>query len=155
MEVSDLIDFFSADRFVPELAATTKDAILNELAEKFVESHLIRNKSIVLEMLHRRESIGSTDIGHGIAIPHGRTTAAPELTIAFGKSSKGVQWGTSNNEPVHLIFLVVAPPYEESNLYLPVLGRLVEFLNNPANRDNLLKVKTFDEFRNILVEYKK
>ncbi len=150
MEISDLLTFLSEDRFIPELRATTKDDALEELSETFVETHLIRSKELILELLHRRESVGSTGIGHGIAIPHGRTTAAPELIIAMGRSSKGIPWDAIDHKPVHLIFLVLAPPHEENNMYLPMLGKLVEFLKSKKNREKLLKVESYSELEAIL-----
>ncbi|RME00007.1 MAG: PTS sugar transporter subunit IIA [Calditrichaeota bacterium] len=152
MEISDLLSFLSEDRFIPELHAKSKAEALEELTDKFIETNLIRNKQLILEMLHRREIVGSTGIGHGIAIPHGRTTAAPDLIIAFGRSTEGIPWDAIDKKPVHLIFLVLAPPYEENNQYLPMLGKLVEFLHSRDNRKKLLKVETFQDLENILTK---
>lgn len=151
MEISEIVKYFSQVRFISELSAATKDEALDELAETFVESHLIRNKSLLLEMLQRRESVGSTGIGHGIAVPHGRTTAAPDLTVAFGKHREGLEWGSIDKKPVHLVFLIVAPPYEEKNMYLPLLGTIVEFVSKAKNRNKLLEATSFDEFRTLVI----
>ncbi len=150
MNIADLLGFLSEERFIPELKAKTKDEALEELTDLLVEANLIRNKHLILEMLHRRESVGSTGIGHGIAIPHGRTTAAPELIIAFGRSSNGIAWEAIDGKPVHLIFLVIAPPHEEDNQYLPMLGKLVEFLHDENNRKKLLEIKTYQEFEELI-----
>ncbi|MDQ7064061.1 MAG: PTS sugar transporter subunit IIA [candidate division KSB1 bacterium] len=150
MNISDLLSFLSEDRFIPELKAKTKSEALEELTDILVDANLIRNKHLILEMLHRRESVGSTGIGHGIAIPHGRTTAAPELIIVFGRSSSGIAWEAIDGKPVHLIFLVIAPPHEEDNQYLPMLGKLVEFLHDENNRNKLLEIKTFQEFEELI-----
>lgn len=150
MNISDLLSFLSEERFIPELKAKTKSEALEELTDILVEANLIRNKDLILEMLHRRESVGSTGIGHGIAIPHGRTTAAPELIIVFGRSSSGIAWEAIDGKPVHLIFLVIAPPHEEDNQYLPMLGKLVEFLHDENNRKKLLEIKTFQEFEELI-----
>lgn len=152
MEFAEILPYFSKDRFVPELKAKTKQEALEELAEKFVETDLIRNKEILLEMLQRRESVGSTGIGHGIAIPHGRTTATAELTVAFGKCSKGIEWDSIDKNPVNLVFLIVAPPYEEKNKYLPMLGTLVEFLSQDKNRKKLLSTENFEDFEQLLTK---
>jgi PTS system nitrogen regulatory IIA component len=103
-----------------------------------------------MEMLHRREQLGSTGIGHGIAIPHGRTTAAPDLMIAFGHSKSGIDWQAMDGRPVHLIFMVLAPPQEQNNRYLPVLGRLVEILSDPRQLDKFHSVTAFSDFTNLL-----
>ena len=146
MEVKDLLDYFSQDLFVSKLKATTKDASLDELADLFVKSKIIRKKSIVLEMLRKRETLGSTGIGKGVAIPHGRTTAAMDVKIAFGKSEEGMNFDSIDKKPVNLVFMVLAPPHDENNRYLPILGKLVEVLSDLKNRNKLKKVKTFDEF---------
>jgi PTS system nitrogen regulatory IIA component len=152
MEFAEILPYFSKERFIPELKATTKQEALEELAEKFIATDLIRNKDILIEMLQRRESVGSTGIGHGIAIPHGRTTATAELTVAFGKSTKGIAWDSIDKKPVKLIFLIVAPPYEEKNKYLPMLGTLVEFLSQDKNRKKLLKTGDFENFEQLLTQ---
>jgi fructose-specific phosphotransferase system IIA component len=144
MEISELVQYFKEEFFLPNLNSETKDEALLEIVTQFEEQGLIRKKEILLEMLKRREGLGSTGIGKGIAIPHGRSTVAKDVIIAFGKSSKGIDFNSVDGKPVHLIFMVVAPPIEEGNKYLPVLGKLVEFLNNEKTRDNLMKIKSFD-----------
>ena len=151
MDKIELASYFDESLFVPTLQARTKDSVLEELVNCFATSGIVRSSAIVLEMIHRREQLGSTGIGHGIAIPHGRTTAAPRLMIAFGYSKKGIAWGSMDGEPVHLVFMVVAPPQEQDNKYLPVLGRLVEVLSNSKEREKFRQVKTFTEFTNLLV----
>lgn len=146
METKDLLDYFSEDLFISQMKASTKDASLDELASLFVKSKIIRKKSIVLEMLQKRETLGSTGIGKGVAIPHGRTTAAMDVKIAFGKSEQGMDFDSIDNKPVNLVFMVLAPPHDENNRYLPILGKLVEVLSGVKNRNKLKKVETFDEF---------
>ena len=150
MEKIELVPYFNESLFIPTLRAKTKEGVLEELLDCFVQARFIRNPAIALEMLHRREELGSTAIGHGIAIPHGRTTAVPELMIAFAHSNGGIEWGAMDGRPVHLIFMVLAPPQEQNNRYLPVLGRLVEVLSDPRQRDKFHTVTTFSDFTNLL-----
>jgi len=146
METKDLCSFFDERLFIADLKATTKEAAFDELADLFVASKFIRTKDIILEMLTKRETLGSTGIGKGVAIPHGRTTAALDVLIAFGKSEAGIEFNAIDKKPVHLIFVVLAPPQEENNNYLPILGKLVEMLSAAKNRKKLLAVESFDEF---------
>jgi mannitol/fructose-specific phosphotransferase system IIA component (Ntr-type) len=150
MEKIELVSYFNESLFIPALRAKTKDGVLEELVDCFVQAKIIRNPAITLEMLHRREQLGSTSIGHGIAIPHGRSTAAPDLMIAFGHSKAGIDWQAMDGRPVHLIFMVLAPPQEQNNRYLPVLGRLVEILSDPHQLDKFHTVTTFSDFINLL-----
>jgi mannitol/fructose-specific phosphotransferase system IIA component (Ntr-type) len=124
---------------------------LDELVLRFVETKIVRNRNIVSEMLRRREALGSTGIGHGIAIPHGRSTAIPDVIIAFGRSDKGIDWEAIDGKPVHLIFLVLAPPQEQNNRYLPILGGLVEMLNDGKQREKLRKIKSFSDLTSLLL----
>ncbi len=150
MQISEVLSFFSEDRFVTELKSRKKESIMDELAETFVESGVVRQKSMLMEMIHRRESVGSTGIGRGIAIPHGRSTATSDIIVAFGKTKRNIDWSAIDGEPVHLVFMIVAPPTEEKSRYLPMLGRLVEFLNVDENRQKLLEVDSFESFKNVL-----
>jgi len=150
MEKVELVSYFNESLFIPALRARTKEGVLEELVERFVEAKFLRNQTIALEMVHRREQLGSTGIGHGIAIPHGRTTAASEVMIAFGCSKSGVDWQAMDGKPVHLVFMVLAPPQELNNRYLPILGRLVEVLSEAHHRDKFHSVSTYSDFINLL-----
>jgi len=146
MEGKDLLEFFDKALFISNLKAKTKEKSFNELAKLFVKTKFIRKKDIVLEMLLEREKLGSTGIGKGVAIPHGRTTAAIDVKIAFGKSEEGIDFNSVDKKPVHLVFMVIAPTEDEDNVYLSVLGKLVEIVNDRKNRNKLLKSQTYEEF---------
>ncbi len=150
METSELAQYFNEDLFLANLGTKTKIDSFNKIAELFANSNIVRDKNIVVEMLEKRETLGSTGIGKGVAIPHGRTTAALDVTIAFCKSDTGVDFNSIDKKPVNLIFTVLAPPQDENNRYLPILGKLVEFLHEAKNRKKLLNVETFDEFIEII-----
>ncbi|MBN1348864.1 PTS sugar transporter subunit IIA [candidate division KSB1 bacterium] len=152
MEKQELIQFFNPHLFVPALAADTKEQALVELTAQFYENKYVKNQDILLAMLNQRESLGSTAIGKGIAIPHGRSTAVKDVVIAFGKTGKGIEFGAEDGKPVHLIFVVVAPPVEQTNKYLPILGKLVETLNNTKNRKKLMGIATFEDLKNFFSE---
>ena len=146
MHRTELAKFFKENLFIANLKARRKDAAIAELLDLFVAEKYIRNHDIVLEMLHQRETLGSTGIGKGVAIPHGRTTAASEVLIAFGKTETGIEFDAIDDKPVHLFFMVIAPPNDEGNVYLPILGSLVTILNEKSNRDRLLKVENYADF---------
>ncbi|MBN1464687.1 PTS sugar transporter subunit IIA [candidate division KSB1 bacterium] len=131
--------------FIPSMKATTKDQALEELLDLFVAERYVRNKQLVLEMLRQREMLGSTSLGKGVAVPHGRTTATADVIIAFGRSEKGVHFDASDEKPVTLFFMVIAPHNDEGNIYLPILGSLVTILKDTKKRNALNKVTTFAE----------
>lgn len=150
MERGELVQYFDERLFIPKMAAKSKEKCLEELIDRFVEIKLIKKREIVLKMLQERESLGSTGIGKGVAIPHGRSTAASDVMVAFGKSVEGIDFDSMDGKPVHLIFMVLAPPQEENNRYLPLLGKLVEILREDKNRKGLMEVESFQEFVNLL-----
>ena len=146
METQNLSKYFDENLFIPNLKATTKDELLKEIVDRFVDVKYLKNSQIVLEMLYQREMLGSTGIGKGVAIPHGRTTSSSDIMIAFGKSEQGIDYDAIDGKPVHLVFMIIAPPQDENNMYLPILGKMVEILNKSKNRKKLISIETFEEF---------
>jgi len=150
MTNEELVNYFDEQLFIPNLNAKTKNELFEEIIDQFVKIKYFKNKNIILEMLHQRERLGSTGIGKKVAIPHGRSTSASDILIAFGKSVEGIDYDAIDGKPVQLIFMIIAPPQDENNMYLPILGKMVEILNKTKNRNNLLKAETFDEFIEII-----
>ena len=148
----ELVNYFDEQLFMPDLKAKTKSELFEEIIDQFVKVKYFKNASIILEMLQQRERLGSTGIGKGIAIPHGRSTSASGILIAFGKSEEGIDYDSIDGKPVHLVFMIIAPPQDENNMYLPILGKMVEILNKTKNRNHLLKAESFEDFINIILE---
>jgi nitrogen PTS system EIIA component len=145
-----LRDFFSPGAISFDLQATDKDSVLDELVRLLgVDS---RAGDSLLRVLQRRESLGSTGMGRGIAIPHGRSLVANRLRLAYGQSRKGVEFHAMDGKPVHHLFLIVAPPLEISNQYLPVLGRIAQFAKEPDVPDRLAALTQADDFFRLLEE---
>ena len=145
-----LKDFFSPNAVDLALRARTKDAVLAELV------HLLAMESrageTLLRVLQRRETLGSTGVGRGIAMPHSRSLVVNRLRLAFGRSPAGIDYNAVDNRPVHNFFLIIAPPLEISNQYLPVLGKIAQFGNRPDVPERLAGLRTADEFFSLLEE---
>ena len=152
MDNEDLITYFDEQLFLADLKAATKEELLEEIVDQFVNVKYLKNSDIVLEMLRQREVLGSTGIGKGVAIPHGRTTSASDIMIAFGKSKTGIDYNSIDKKPVHLVFMIIAPPQDENNRYLPILGKMVEILNKSKNRNKLMATETFEEFIDVITK---
>ena len=150
MENKELTSLFEENLFIPDLKSKSKEEAISELVDLLVSQEKIKDKEILIEMLRQRESLGSTGIGKGIAIPHGRTLTVSNLIIVFGKSESGIQFDAIDGDPIHLIFMIIAPYQDRQNLYLVVLGKLAELLRKKKIRDRLLKVNTFEEFKDII-----
>lgn len=147
-----LLDFFEETLFIPELKATSRDAALQEMVSCLTSADRIKDGDILLDMLRQREVLGSTGIGRGVAVPHGRSLAIGRLTVIFARSAAGIEYDAMDGKPVHLVFLTVAPPQERSNLYLPVLGKIVEMVKSARVRKQLLAAADFAEISTIISE---
>ena len=145
-----LRDFFTPGAISFDLQATDKDSVLDELVRLLGVDP--RAGDTLLRVLQRRESLGSTGMGRGIAIPHCRSLVANRLRLAYGQSRKGVEFQAIDGKPVHHLFLIVAPPLEISNQYLPVLGRIAQFAKEPDVPDRLAALTQADDFLRLLEE---
>jgi PTS system nitrogen regulatory IIA component len=148
MKQSDLLSYFHEDLFIPELKASSKDGVLKEMASWLELKKKVYRTPIVYDLLKNREKLGSTGIGGGIAIPHCRSMAVEKMTVLFAVKNKGVDFESADKKLVKLFFMVVAPPQDVQ--YLVFLGKLVEVLTNKKFKNMFLKVKSFEEFKNVI-----
>jgi mannitol/fructose-specific phosphotransferase system IIA component (Ntr-type) len=146
----ELREFFSPDAVKLELEGTTKDDILREMIALLALDE--KSDGMLFKMLKRRENLGSTGIGRNIAIPHCRSLVVSKLRVAFGRKSEGVDFKAIDEKPVKFFFLIVAPPLEVSNQYLPVLGKIAQFSKEPEVPDRLLALGSPEEFMGLLEE---
>jgi mannitol/fructose-specific phosphotransferase system IIA component (Ntr-type) len=143
-----LREFFSPDAISLDLQATEKDGILKELIGLLKLDE--KSDAMLYKMLKRRENLGSTGIGRGIAIPHCRSLVVQRLRVAYGRKRDGVDFKAIDDKPVHHFFLIVAPPLEVSNQYLPVLGKIAQFAKETDVPDRLTRLQTPEEFLALL-----
>lgn len=146
----ELREFFSEDAIKLDLAGGTKDEVLTELIALLGLDE--KNEQMLFKMLKRRENLGSTGIGRGIAIPHCRALVVQKLRVAFGRKREGLDFKAIDDKPVHFLFLIVAPPLEVSNQYLPVLGKIAQFSKESDVPERLMKLETPAEFMALLEE---
>src|SRR5712691_396423 len=146
----ELREFFSEDAIKLDVAGTTKDDVLKELIALLKLDD--KSEGMLFKMLKRRENLGSTGIGRGIAIPHCRSLVVSRLRVAFGRKPDGIDFKAIDNKPVHNFFVIVAPPLEVSNQYLPVLGKIAQFAKEPDVPERLVKLQSPEEFLRLLEE---
>jgi nitrogen PTS system EIIA component len=146
----ELREFFSEDVVKLDLDSTSKEDVLKEMIALLDLDE--KSESILYKMLKRRENLGSTGIGKGIAIPHCRSLVVNRLRVAFGRKPTGVDFRAIDEQPVHNVFLIVAPPLEVSNQYLPVLGKIAQFAKESDVPARLEEIATPGEFLSLLEE---
>ena len=144
----ELREFFSEEAIKLNIEGTTKDDVLKELIGLLGLDD--KNEAMLFKMLKRRENLGSTGIGRGIAIPHCRSLVVSKLRVAFGRKRAGLDFKAIDDKPVNFFFLIVAPPLEVSNQYLPVLGKIAQFSKDLDVPERLLSISEPSEFMDLL-----
>ncbi|MEQ8331226.1 MAG: PTS sugar transporter subunit IIA [Longimicrobiales bacterium] len=143
-----LRELFTAEVVKLDLESDSKDDLLKELVALLDLDE--KSEAILFKTLKRRENLGSTGIGKGIAIPHCRSLVVNRLRLAYGRKSSGVDFNAIDGEAVHNFFLIVAPPLEVSNQYLPVLGKIAQFAKDPEVPERLLDLDSPAQFLELL-----
>ena len=145
-----LREFFAEDAINLQLQSTAKDDVLKELVGLLKLDD--KSEQTLVKMLKRRETLGSTGIGQNIAIPHCRALAVNRLRVAFGRKLDGIDFNAIDGKPVHYFFLIVAPPLEVSNQYLPVLGKIAQFAKEADVPRKLLELRDPADFLKLIEE---
>jgi PTS system nitrogen regulatory IIA component len=143
-----LRELFTPETVQLDLVSESKDDVLKELVQLLKLDE--KSEAILFKTLKRRENLGSTGIGRGIAIPHCRSLVATQLRLAYGRKLQGMEFQAIDDAPVHHFFLIVAPPLEVSNQYLPVLGKVAQFAKDPDIPQVLSELTTPAEFLDLL-----
>lgn len=133
------------------LKGKTKKAVMEELVAKLVDAEKLVDKKKVMQVLMDREELGSTGVGHGIAIPHGKCDSVKDLVAAFGVSKTGVAFDALDGEPVYLVFLLVAPE-KQAGAHLKALAKISGLLKDKYFRKALLQAATVEEVLKIIEE---
>ncbi|MBW1740190.1 MAG: PTS sugar transporter subunit IIA [Deltaproteobacteria bacterium] len=131
-----ILDTLKEDAIISELTATDKKGVLEELASPVAKAAGINQEEMVRVLLER-ERLGSTAIGDGIAIPHGKLKPLASLLMGFGRSHKGVDFEAIDGRPAHLFFLLMAPE-NSSGAHLQMLARISRLLKDEAFRGRLM-----------------
>lgn len=140
------------DLYIPELRTRKKSSVLEELADALVAAKVVRSTEAIMDALRRREALGSTGIGKGIAVPHARSTLVAERALLVARSDKGIDFESIDGGPVHLCFLIVAPPLEKDPIYLKLVAEIVRATRLARTRQKLIDAPNFAALRGILVE---
>ena len=144
-----LSQFCGFDLVKLELSAKSKDEVLRELAKLLSRSPNVEDAESAYEALVERESLASTGMGLGVAVPHGRSHKCKGLTIAFGRSSEGIDFDAFDGQPVHLFFAILVP-ITAIHLHLQILASLSCMLREEGARRRLMEAQFPQEILNFL-----
>jgi PTS system nitrogen regulatory IIA component len=148
MRISEILN---KDLLVPNLQSTNKKGVLEELAAALVGQHKLGDLDHVVEVLLDREKLGSTGIGDGIAIPHGKVKDLKGVVASFGRSRDGIDFESIDQKPAHLFFLLVAPE-NSAGVHLKALARISRLLKDPSFRQRLMEAETKEDLFRIISE---
>ncbi len=147
----NLLDLISPRCIKIPLESNNKDDVLAELVDVLVSVKQLPHKQAIYEALVEREEVGSTGIGHGVALPHAKCAEVKEICIACGISPNGVDFDALDREPVYIFFLILAPRSAPGQ-HLKVMSVLTRFLSRNSAREELLKSNTSDDFYSVLCD---
>ena len=133
-----IADFLCSKAITADIKSTTKKELIEELVDLLVKAGAVDKKirSKLVETLLAREALGSTAIGQGVAIPHGKCENVNKLTAALGISKKGVNFDSLDGEPAYIFFLLVAP-INSAGPHLKALARISRLLKDKYFRESL------------------
>jgi len=146
-----ITDILTPEMVVPELSADNKPDVLRELAGRLCSGFREIALDKVVGVLAERERMGSTAIGDGIAIPHGKLKGLTRIIGIFGRSTKGVDFESLDGKPTHLFFVLMAPD-DSASLHLKALARVSRLFKDEAFRDRLLKAADAAEIYRLIKE---
>ncbi len=132
-----IADILTEEMVIPELHAGGKREALDEMTAGLAAAHPEIDKERLREVLEEREKLGSTGIGGGIAIPHGKLPGLTHVLAVFGRSPRGVNFDAVDGAPTRLFFLLVAPE-DSSGIHLKALARISRLLKEQEVREQLL-----------------
>jgi PTS system nitrogen regulatory IIA component len=145
-----IIDFLGTDSVIPELASRDKNSAIEEMASLLAACHEL-NQRDVLNVLLERESISTTAIGEGVAIPHGKLPNVERVLGVFARSQEGIEFASLDGEPTHLFFALIAPQNAAAD-HLKALARISRLLKDEQFRNRLMTAKSSQELYTLIAE---
>ena len=144
-------DILPPEAVVDGLRAETKEGVLRELSEAVCRRLPVLSPDRLTAILMDREGLGSTGIGEGVAIPHGKIPGIDRLVAVFGRSPGGVQFASLDGKPARLFFLILAPE-NSAGMHLKALARISRLLKDQRFRGRLLAAEGTEGLTQVLRE---
>lgn len=144
-------DSMGDELIIDELNARNKADVLREFSDLLAANGAVGDKDELVRILSAREALGSTGIGEGVAIPHGKIKGMKGLVLAFGRSTKGVEFDSLDGQPAHLFFLLLAPE-DAPGEHLKALARISRLMKNGGFREALMRASDKKEIKRIIAQ---
>ena len=147
-------ELLKADYIISDLKGETKEEIINELLDLFKKDQRVSDIEKMRSAVLEREKIMSTGVGKGFAIPHGKTNSVGEILAAFGKTKRDIEYESLDNQPVHLVFLLVGKDNLVST-HIKLLSRISRLMNKDEFRQKLIDAESSEQILEIFKEEEK
>ncbi|UZP68254.1 PTS sugar transporter subunit IIA [Desulfovibrio mangrovi] len=144
-------DYLDKEMILPELTASTKEEVLAELVAAVVKANPNLDSERVLAVLKERESLGTTGIGDGIAIPHGKLDTLDKIILVAGRSTSGVDFESLDFKLCNIFFLVLAPE-QVAGVHLRILAQISRLLKDKEFRNAIMSASGVDELWQLLAD---
>ncbi|RTZ90090.1 MAG: PTS sugar transporter subunit IIA [Deltaproteobacteria bacterium] len=145
-----IVEYLKPELIIENIGAKNKKEALEEFS-RCIERVLGLKAEKILHVLIEREKLGSTGIGEGVAIPHGKLHELEQLVCCFGRSREGIDFEAIDGKPVHLVFLLLAPE-NSAGTHLKALAKISKILKDPAFREQLIQAADAEEIYRIIKE---
>jgi nitrogen PTS system EIIA component len=143
-----IVEFLRADAVVANLSGQSVQVVLEELCRPLASPHRVDAQRLVATLLDR-EKLGSTGIGEGVAIPHGKVPGLPGLMASFGRSVQGIDFRAIDGRPTHLFFTLFAPE-NSAGAHLKALARISRIFKNATFRESILRAQSAEEIYRLI-----
>jgi PTS system nitrogen regulatory IIA component len=144
-------EFIPPELIIPELVSRDKDGVLRELAEYIATRFPALSREELVGILKEREKLGSTGIGEGFAIPHGKLRGIDQIIIGFGRSRTGIPFDSMDGKPAHYFFVLMAPEHSAGD-HLKALAKISRFLKNSVFKEGLAQAVDRDTLERLIRE---
>ncbi|MEA1866548.1 MAG: PTS sugar transporter subunit IIA [Thermodesulfobacteriota bacterium] len=146
-----ILDFICNRCIIPDLNTKSKEEALAGLAKRVAEIEPALNQDAVLSVLNEREQLGSTGIGGGVAIPHGKLPELGHMLILVGRSLGGIPFDAMDNRPVHIMFLLLAPD-NSATQYLKLLAQVSRVLKTREVHKRIMEAPDASSIKKVIEE---
>jgi nitrogen PTS system EIIA component len=143
-----IVEFLRADAVIANVSGQTGAAVLAELCRPLAATQKVDQQRLV-DTLLEREKLGSTGIGEGVAIPHGKVPGLPALMASFGRAPQGIDFRAIDGRPTHLFFTLFAPE-NSAGAHLKALARISRIFKNASFRDAIMKARSAEEIYRLI-----